>query len=227
VNQNPVMGQLPITPVLEKESVFTDTELRFLGELNNAHERVPKLVVLWLNLIITNFVVFAVANIHTGFILGIISPLLILPVSIAISKFAGHSALLNVLIGVLIFAMTEGGIAYLLDGKQGVEFGFLYGALYGASLPSYFSAKSKHTNLFWGALSTLFLVAGIAILAFTRYGIISCFSTIVSFIGNALIGAIITIILGLLMIPLLPHYIRRIESFLEGFVDLAKYEQGK
>jgi hypothetical protein len=220
-------GHPQISFELKGEDSFTAEEPYSLGESNKAHNKVHKLIVFWFNLIITNFVIFAVANIHIGFILGIISLLLILPASIIISKLLGHSVILSALSGVLIFATIEGGIAYLLDGRQGVGIGILYGVLYGASLPSYFSINNKHTNIYCGALSTLFLVASIFILASIRSSVFSYISTIESYIGKALMGAIMTIILGLFMIPLLPHYIRRIDSFLDEFVDLARYEKGK
>lgn len=188
-----------------------------------ARIRVHRLLVFWIQLVLLNFVVFGMSSMYVGMILGALSVFLVFPLGSFISRLVGANIVLSILVGGLVTAMLEGGLSYILA-KWAARLGILYGAFYGASLTSYFSSEDKNTNLFWALISTLLLIAGMGILGCSSRDVFNCLETIRDFIGYSLLGAVMTIIVGLILSPLIESAIDGMEAYIDKFVDFLRGE---
>lgn len=190
---------------------------------NIATTKVNRLVILWIQLIVTNFLVSVIANPHIASVFGILSILPVLPLSLAISRLVNRNAITSVLIGGLVIGTVEGLLGYLIA-EWAVYLGILYGAFYGASVTKYFSIEDKNTTLFWASLSTTFLIVVIYTLLCSS-DVAGCLEMLGTgtYIGDPLIVAFMTIVLGLPLALLITPLKRVIESLIELII---KYFSG-
>jgi len=208
---------------------YNDVEKASFGEsiiasvVGVARTKVHRLLVFWIQLVLSNFVFSAIGGEWVGGIL-VFSMLLVFAFSIAISRLVNRNIVMSVLIGGLVIGMLEGGLAYVVR-DWAVKVGILYGFFYGASLTRYFSDKEKQTNLFWAVISTSFLIAVLVILECSIHDFVHCLWLIGHYIGDSLKGAVMTIILGLALSPVITPLTRFIESFVEAVADLDRTKQ--
>lgn len=179
---------------------------------NISRTRIHKLNVLWIQLILTNFIIFATTNYIIGMIIGLLSILFMFPLSIVISRLARKDTVTSVLMGAIIIGPLEGGLQYWIS-KSIVE-GLLYGVFYGASLTGYFSTEDKYTNLQQAFAGTLLIVSLCSLGCTVPYGIAICVDSVGDF-SHSLLGAVLTIIVGFGLSPSILLLCPLLESFIE------------
>jgi hypothetical protein len=183
-----------------------------------ARKQVPGLLVFLFQLVLINFIVFGMVSLFMGAILGLFSLLLVFPLSLAISRLVGRDRVLSIVIGGSVVALVEGGLGYYVR-DWSARYGALYGAFYGISLTSYFSIEDRHTNYFWAVSTTCLLITILAILECSNP---NCLEFMSKHIGNALAGAVSTIIFGLLLAPIITIITNYMEAYIEQFTDLGR-----
>lgn len=156
-----------------------------------------------------------------GFLLGIVSVLLILPLNIVISRFINRNHLMSFVIGGLVTALFEGDYAYRY--KEWVaRVGIVFGAFFGASLASYFSAEDKHINLSWALVTTILLIAVLVIPDVALHGGAIVLEVAQFRVGDSLLVAVYTIFLGLLLSPVIRPLTHIIEAVIEWISKLGQ-----
>jgi uncharacterized protein with PQ loop repeat len=86
-------------------------------------------------------------------------------VSFGVSRLVKGHKIASFILGGLVVGVVGGWLGYMLSGKYsdtGVQLGFTYGMIVGASSASYFSSKNKKTNIFWALTSTLIFITCIS-----------------------------------------------------------------
>jgi hypothetical protein len=123
-------------------------------------------------------------------------------------------------VGAIVVGVLEGGFAYLIR-DWGIRGGIIFGGFYGASLTSYFSSKSKYTELFWVAICSFGLVGTVLIVHCSD--VVEC----VRYIGGdaylAVRGATLPIVLGLVLSPWIVPLSRLLESLLDRIEELFPF----
>jgi TIR domain-containing protein len=187
--------------------------------LGVARTKVHRLLVVWLQLVLATFIFSAIGGEWVGQML-VFSMLVVLPLSIAISRLVHRNIVMSILAGGLVIAVVEGGLAYAVR-EWAVKTGILYGTFFGASLTSYFSDRDKETSLTWATIITSVLI-GILLVLECSSGVSDCLETIGHFIGNALEGAGFAIVFGFVLLPVITPLTRFIEFIIEGIMNLGK-----
>jgi hypothetical protein len=177
--------------------------------------KVHKLLVFWGQLVLINFAISGYANELLGAVLGIASLGLIIPFSIIISRLVSKNQATGLLIGVLFFTIFEAFIAYNLMDRWAVKYAILYGAFYGLSLPNYFSADDRYTNIFRALGGTFILVICLDVVVYKASSVGDIIDTIGHLIRGSLHIAVFTIALGLLVIPVRKPLRRTFESWMD------------
>lgn len=178
--------------------------------------RVHRLVLVWVQLILTSFVFAAVAGTTVGSAL-IMSMLLVFPLSIAISRLVDRDILLSLLVGGMVNGTLLGALAFAVR-DWGAKGGILYGIFFGASLTGYFSRTNKHTTLFMAIITTSFLIGAVWIMHCT-YDLI-CLEIMRDDIDKSLGLAALAIFLGLLLSPVIKPITYFMEALVDGIVGL-------
>ena len=176
-----------------------------------ARKKIHKLLVIWIQLIITNYLLSADSRLTVP--LGFISIPLILLISVAVSRLVSRDKVMSIFIGGLVIALVEGGLAYAVR-DWAFRFGIPFGAFYGASFANYFSDNVKNTNVFWASVTTLLLVAMLVTPDFIQYGMQINLETYKDNVGQSLMGASFTIILGLVLAPIASQLFDFIEDIM-------------
>jgi hypothetical protein len=185
--------------------------------MNVACLKVHRLLAFWIQLIFISSV-FAVIG---GEIVGgalVLTVVVTFPLCLVLSRVVNRSLFLSVIVGAVVVGILEGGFAYSIR-DWGIRGGMIFGGFYGASLTSYFSSKSKYIDLFWVATCALGLV-GILLIVHCSGNITDCVRMIGEDVDRAVRGAIIPIILGLGLSPVITPLSRLMESFMDRIVDL-------
>ena len=221
-------GPQPIQPETTSQPRESHSPIRliFAPIIGIASIKVHRLLVFWTQLILANFVFSIMGAPLTASIVGTFFMLPMFPLSIVVSRLVNRNIVISGLVGGLIIAIVEGGIAYSFR-DWAARFGLTLGAFFGASLAIYFSAEDKHTNLHWAVTSTLLLIVILLIPDFATYGIVNTLESFKDPIGAALEAPIITIILGLVLSPLIPPLTRLIETVIDKFADISKIGQSE
>ena len=215
VEQRDAQDKLPPSEI---EVVSTENSIGN-SRADTERDKIPLSLLLWVQLIIANYLCSAVISSWMGIILGVFYIMLLIPVSIIISRLVNRNTLLSILIGGLVAAMIEGGAAYSIR-EWAARYGIMYGAFFGASLTFYFSKKYKYTNLLWASISTFVLIALIVIPEIAGYGTVFILEMFRDEIGDSLLGAVMTIGMGLAMLPLILPLQRFLEYIMERLVEM-------
>jgi hypothetical protein len=131
---------------------------------------------------------------------------------------------MSFVIGGLVTALFEGDYAYRYI-EWAARFGIIFGAFFGASLASYFSAENKHINLSWALVTTILLVAILVIPDVAFYGGSIVLEGAQSRVGDSLLVAVYTIFLGLLLSLLIRPLTHIIEAVIERISKLGQIRQ--
>jgi pyrimidine deaminase RibD-like protein len=182
--------------------------------------KVHRLLAFWMQLIFISSIFAVVGGDLVGGAL-VLSVIIVFPLCLVLSRLVNRSFFLSVVVGAIVVGILEGGFAYSIR-DWGISGGIIFGGFYGASLTSYFSSKNKYTELFWVAISSLGLV-GVLLIVLCSGTVVEC----VRFIGEspdlAVRGAIIPIILGLGLSPVIAPLSRLMESLLDRIEDLLTF----
>jgi hypothetical protein len=205
------------TPPSKIEAV-PDTESIVDPIVNTELNKIPLLLLLWVQLIIANYLFFGIVSGWMGGILSIFL-ILLLPLSIIISRFVNRNIVLSIFIGGLVAAMIEGGLGYSVR-DWAARYGIVYGAFFGASLTLYFSKEYKYTNSFWASVSTLLIIAIIVIPECVEHGAVFIIEILGANIGDSLQGAIMAIGMGLMTFLFIKPLQRFIEYVMDQVVDI-------
>lgn len=180
---------------------------------NLATIKVHKLVVLWIQLVLTNFLVFILIGSLVGGIIGFFAIPAMFLLAFIISWFCKGHHVTSAVISGIIFGVTLSWVAYLTR-DYGDKIGFLYGAFYGASLASFFSLENKKMNLWKAIIITMILTVLIGSIGCgTDYN--GCFGLINDFFSNGIEGGVLTLVLGIEFL-ILYFILNSLEEFLNS-----------
>lgn len=213
---NQAIRQLTVElPEVEVEKSFVKKSF-FANVEEIARKRIPRLILIWVQLIFFGFVFGPIGSQTIGGVF-VFSLLLIFPLSIVISRLVDRDILLSILVGGLVNGILVGAIGFSLN-KDAITVGILYGVFFGASLTVYFSRADKDTALFTALINTCFLISATWILI-CGLDYRGCIETFRDYPENSVRLGLIAVIFGLLMVLIAKPFTYLFEFLIDKVVE--------